>query len=97
MPANEAGAATFFRADEWLDGLASSIAAGTPLATQIADAAKRLPGTVVRSWVAESCIGSYPLEAVSHVPADGEFLVLTVELTIDGVAWLGAAPAFVGR
>ena len=41
--------------------------------------------------------GSYPLEAVSRVPADGEFLVLTVELTIDGVPWLGAAPAFVGR
>ena len=47
--------------------------------------------------MAESCIGTYPLEviATSGAPADA-FTVLTVELAIDGIPWLGAAPAFVG-
>jgi creatinase/prolidase-like protein len=94
---DDAGAAVFSRADTWLTGLASSIAAGTPLAAQIAEACKSLPGAELRALLAESCVGSYPLEAVSRVPADGDFLVLTVELAIDGVSWLGATPAIVGR
>jgi hypothetical protein len=30
-------------------------------------------------------------------PADGQFLVLTVELTLDGAPWIGAAPLIAGR
>jgi hypothetical protein len=45
----------------------------------------------------ERCIGSYPLEAVNGVPVAGGFLVLTVELSLDGIPWLGAAPVFVGQ
>ena len=45
--------------------------------------------------MAESCIGSYPLEAIADAPAAGSFLVLTVELSLGGIPWLGAAPAFV--
>jgi hypothetical protein len=55
------------------------------------------------SFMAESSIGSYPLEVVAssrapdkETPAAGTFLVLSVELAIDGVPWVGAAPAFVG-
>ena len=94
---HEAGAAAFGRADEWLKNLASGIVAGTPLANQIADASKNLAGTTVRNWAAEACVGSYPLETISYVPADKNFLVLTVELIIDGIPWLGATPVFVGR
>jgi hypothetical protein len=56
----------------------------------------------MNSWMAESCIGSYPLEVVATLPVHGEegpapgtFLVLSVELAIDDVPWLGAAPMFV--
>jgi hypothetical protein len=52
----------------------------------------------------ESCTGSYPLSAIASsrspakdAPVDGQFLVLTVELTVDGAPWLGAAPLVVGR
>jgi hypothetical protein len=61
-----------------------------------------LPGATLVSFMAESAIGSYPLEVVASsrqqgndvLPA-GSFVVLSVELSIDGVPWLGAAPAFV--
>ena len=69
-----------------------------------ADKIKDLPGTVLESWMAESCTGSYPLSVVasSHAaanaaPSAGQFLVLTVELTLDGVPWLGTAPLIVGQ
>ena len=61
----------------------------------------RLPGAELKSWIVESCIGSYPLEVVASsaspghaaLPA-GTFFVLSVELAIGGVSWLGAAPGF---
>ena len=47
---------------------------------------------------------SYPLSAVAssrmpakEAPANGQFLVLTVELTVDGAPWIGAAPLIVGQ
>ena len=53
--------------------------------------------------MAESCLGSYPLQAIAgsrlprqDVPAIGDFIVLTMALTIDGTPWLGAAPLIVG-
>ena len=53
-----------------------------------------MPGASLRVAMAESCIGSYPLEAVTGAPVAGGFLVLTVALSLDGIPWLGAAPAF---
>jgi len=35
--------------------------------------------------------------ATKDAPVNGQFLVLTVELTIGGAPWLGAAPLVVGR
>jgi hypothetical protein len=55
----------------------------------------------MNGWMAESCIGSYPLEVVATLPAHGNegpaagtFLVLSIDLTVDDVPWLGAAPVF---
>jgi hypothetical protein len=52
--------------------------------------------------MAESIVGTYPLEVVAssrgsgrYDPLPGAFLVLSVELVVDGVPWLGAAPLFV--
>ena len=90
------------RADAWLTGFASSVAAGVPLTEQLAASLKALPGAELKSWMAESSIGSYPLEVVTssrHRGADelshGSFVVLSVELVIEGMPWLGAVPAFV--
>ena len=54
--------------------------------------------------MAESCTGSYPLSAVASsratakdAPVNGQYLVLTVDLTVDGAPWLGAAPLVVGH
>jgi hypothetical protein len=97
-----AGAGAFARAEAWLAGLVISIAPGKPLSAQLASRVRELPGATLRNWMAESCIGSYPLETIASAtagdaaPAAKSFLVLTVELALDGMAWLGAAPAFVG-
>ena len=92
------GASTVARAETWLDELASSIAPDKPLAAQLSAQLQRLPGASLKSFMAESCVGTYPLEviATSGAPAVGALTVLTVELAIDGSPWLGAAPAFVG-
>jgi hypothetical protein len=80
-----------------------SIEPGTPLAEQIAAKLGELPGGALVSWMAESAIGSYPLQVIAGVhspgvwtPAARDFLVLSLELTIDGSPWLGAAPVIVG-
>ncbi len=89
------------KADAWLDGVVRAIEA-KPLAVQLAEI-KKLPGATLKSWMAESCTGSYPLSVVASsqsrdcTPADGQFLVLTVELTFNDAPWLGAAPLVVGR
>jgi hypothetical protein len=93
----------YAEADAWLARVASSIESGKPLAAQLEARLRELAGATLRNWMAESCVGSYPLEAVaapadaSWVPVNGSFLVLTTELSIDGIPWLGASPAFVGR
>jgi hypothetical protein len=96
-----AGAAACARGQAWLDRLASSIEAGKPLGAQIGASTTWLPGAKLKSFLAESCIGSYPLEvtarmggATAKALSEGTFLVLTVELLIDGIPWVGAAPAF---
>ena len=94
---DEAARRAYAAADAWLARVASSIEPGKPLDAQLAARVKELPGASLRAWMAESCIGSYPLEAVTGAPAAGGFLVLTVELSLDGIPWLGATPAFVRR
>jgi Creatinase/Prolidase N-terminal domain len=93
-----AGAAAMARAAAWLKQTASAIAPVQPLAEQLAAQVERLSGATLKSYLAESCVSSYPLEviATSGAPADGAFTVLTVELAIEGIPWLGAAPAIVG-
>jgi hypothetical protein len=92
----------FADAEAWFARATSSIEPGQGLDAQLAGHVKELAGATLRNWMAESCIGSYPLEAIAGsqidttVP-DGSFLVLTIGLSLDGIPWLGAEPAFVGR
>jgi hypothetical protein len=95
-----AGRAAVARADAWFENLVSSIAPGS-IGAQIAARIGELPGAAVASWMAESPIGSYPLQAIasSHAPesdgvAAGGFFVLTLELVVEGTPWLGAAPVY---
>jgi hypothetical protein len=92
------------KAGAWIDQLVRSIEAGKPLASQIEAHVTGLPSATLKSWLAESCIGSYPLSVVasSRAPGkdtlvNGQFLVLTVELSLDGAPWIGAAPLIVGE
>ena len=96
-----AGRNAVARADARFRQLTSSMVAGKPIAAQIAASVETLPGAALGNWMAESSIGSYPLQAIAssgardqRIAADNDFLVLTVELAIDGIAWLGTAPAF---
>jgi hypothetical protein len=92
------------QADAWFAGVASSLQAGKPVAAQLNDHLASLPGAELNSWMAESCAGSYPLSVIASsrsnggaVPIDGQFLVLTVGLSLAGAPWIGAAPVIVGR
>ena len=92
------------KADAWFEGVVRSLEGGKPIAAQLAAKLKELPGAALTGWTAEGCTGSYPLAAVASsrapektAPANGQFLVLTVELTLDGAPWLGAAPLVVGQ
>lgn len=90
------------RADAWFEMLTASIAPGRPIGAQLAARVDTLRSAALRSWMAESPIGSYPLETIASsglpdrdgVPNSG-FAVLTVELAVEGMPWLGAAPVFV--
>jgi hypothetical protein len=91
-------------ADGWFDGVARAIAAGRPIAGQLTAQLAVLPGARIEHWMAESCRGSYPLAVTASsrspdndVPTDGGFLVLTLELMLDGGPWIASAPVFVGK
>ncbi|MBM3529816.1 MAG: hypothetical protein FJX62_17160 [Alphaproteobacteria bacterium] len=95
--------ATSTEADRWFDRAVRSLESGKPLTAQIAAKVKELPGAKLDSCMAESCTGSYPLSVVAHLRApgndvvsDGQFLVLTVELSLGRAPWIGAAPTIVG-
>jgi hypothetical protein len=94
---DEAARQAYVQADAWLARMASSIQPGMPLPAQLAAGLKGLSGAALRSATAESCVGSYPLAQVSEDPREGSFLVLTIELSLDDIPWLGGAPAFVRR
>jgi Creatinase/Prolidase N-terminal domain len=97
-----AGRPSVARADAWFGKLTASIVAGRPIGAHISAHIAALPGATLIAWLSESQIGSYPLQAVASSKApekgsvpEGGFLVLTVELALDGTRWLGAAPVFV--
>jgi hypothetical protein len=92
---DEAAQRTYAAAESWLASVASSIEGGKPPEAQLAAHLKALPGATLRMAMAESSIGSYPLAAISDAPPAGSFLVLTVELSLGGIPWLGATPMFV--
>jgi hypothetical protein len=99
-----AGAGAVARGDAWLARLVASIVPGRRIADQLGESVRDLTGAQLRGWTMESSIASNPLQAIATsaapgtaAPAEGSLAVLTVELTIDGVAWLGAAPVLVGR
>jgi Xaa-Pro aminopeptidase len=99
-----AGVSAVARGDAWLAQVAQSIEPGTPLSAQIAAHVARLPDARLRRWLAESAIGSYPLQVVAGsataadaTPTDGSFFVLGIELTLGGVPWAAAAPIFVAE
>ena len=94
---------TIERIDIWFNSVLASLNAGRPLADELATRIGSLPDAKLISFMAESTIGSYPLEIIASSrssdrdsPASGSFLVLTLELGLDGVRWLGAGSAFVG-
>jgi hypothetical protein len=100
------GAKAMASADAWLTELGSWRSAGQPLGVSISVSLKAavmrsVAYLEVGSWMAESCKGSYPLEVVdsSRSPSrdvpPGTYLVLSVDLTVDDIPWLGAAPIFV--
>src|SRR5262245_12396390 len=99
------GARAIASADAWLTELASSINGRDTLLGQIGwkgPVLLRAAEVHSRGWMAESCGGSYPLQVVdsSRSPSrdgffPGRYLVLSVDLTVDDVPWLGAAPVFV--
>jgi creatinase/prolidase-like protein len=92
------------RTDAWFANLVHSLEAGAPIAAQLTTRVAELAGATLHGWLAESCTGSYPLSATasSRAPGQdplrtGQFLVLTVELLINGAPWIGAAPTIVGQ
>ncbi len=92
------------KADAWLAEAARSLEADKPFAAQLSTQAKKLSGAMLASWMAESCVGSYPLATVAssrgankEAPVDGAFYVLTVELALGGSRWIGAMPLIIGR
>jgi len=97
-----AGRSAVARADAWFVLLAQSIVPGKPLADQINTQVQALAAEP-ENWMAESCIGTYPLQVTASsrslsngAPAAGDFIVLSLALTIDGSPWVGAAPLIVG-
>jgi hypothetical protein len=99
---DEAGAAAVGRAEVWLEETMRGLDGSKPLADRLAARVNALAGAQLRGWMAESCIGSYPLQAVAGSAGPdgrppGDFLVLTVDLTIEGRPWIGAMPVVVAR
>jgi hypothetical protein len=85
-------------ADAWLKDLIGGMQVGQSLAEQISTRVALLRGARLESWMAENCIGGYPLSPVASsqaperdVPA-GRFFVLTIALSLEQGPWVGAAP-----
>jgi Creatinase/Prolidase N-terminal domain len=89
--------------DAWFADLVRRMEAGKPIAGQLAARVEALSGATLMNWMVESSLGSYPLAVTASsrglagdTPIDGSYLVLTVELRLDGAPWIGSAPLIVG-
>ena len=100
------GARAITSGDAWLARLLSWRSANQPLGISISAALaaelRSVNYSVLKSWIAESCKGTYPLEVVASLGPGGRYapmadtlFVLSVELVLDEVPWLGTAPMFV--
>jgi hypothetical protein len=88
-------------ADLWFKELIGGMQVGQPLTEQISTHLRALRGARLENWMAESCIGTYPLSTLALSDSPGRdvaatrFIVLTVVLLLEQGAWIGAAP-FIG-
>lgn len=96
---DEAGRRAIARADRWFDDICGTIDPGKELRSQLEMRSRALTGEAPQPWLAECCLGSYPLQVVATSdgpampgPPFGDLVILTLSLTIDGIPWLGAAP-----
>ena len=93
---------TSAKAEAWFANFVLTLKPGTPIGAQLAIAVKSLPEAKISNWMVESCIGSYPLQVIAssragdQAFAENQFVVLTVELSLGGAPWIGAAPQIVG-
>jgi hypothetical protein len=96
---DEDGRRAFARAAAWLAEIGRTIDLTKDLGGQLDVCSKQLAGAALQECLAESCIGSYPLQVIAagrdtavQLPGPTEFAVLTIALAVDGVPWIGAAP-----
>ena len=88
-------------AETWFATFVGSLKPSVPFGAQLTASVKSLASAAVSSWMVESCIGSYPLQVVASsrsgddVVANGQFVVATVELSLNGATWIAAAPAII--
>jgi hypothetical protein len=97
------GAAAAALGAAWFDETIAGLDGQAPLGRQITAAVARLPGAAAIHWMAETCLGSYPLEVIAgagaateRLPAEGSLVVLSLDLTIGGVPWSCGAPVILG-
>jgi hypothetical protein len=86
--------------ETWFGDTLAALKPNQHLGPQLAAAVGRLKGASLTSFIAESSIGSYPLEEVASSAIDGatpdnSLLVVTVRLMHDGAPWVGCAPVIV--
>jgi len=94
---DEADRRVVTRAQTWFDEACAAIDPAKDLAAQLKNGIAGLPGVTLETWIAEACVGSYPLQVVAASGGPtaqtlGDAVVLTLSLMVDGVPWLGAAP-----
>src|SRR5262249_6683622 len=95
-----AGDVAMTLANRWLEEQGPIIiGAGRQLDSQVAERLEMIPGAVLKRFMAEGTIGTYPLQVVEssrspgrHAQPVGACLVLSIDLSVDDVPWLGAAP-----
>ena len=89
-------------ARSWFANFVAGVTARKPFGAQLATALSSVPGAQLSSWMIESCVGSYPLQVIGSssagdaVLSEGQFIVATIELSLGGTPWIGAAPTIVG-
>jgi hypothetical protein len=95
---DKAGRRAAGRAAGWFAVLADRIDLTKPLAGEIAAHVGALAGAQIEDWMAEACVGSYPLQVVAAPGVAGPLtlpvaaVMLSLSLTVERTPWLGAAP-----